>query len=66
MATYIPIVRTWKRDGSVNVMDIRTAVGNLKRFHQLKPESIIKKLQDGEALESPLAYYALSPVSVAA
>jgi hypothetical protein len=66
LAIYPVVVRTWKRDGSHDVMSLDAAVENLSRNEpesagsiEDRREAVKRALLAGETLETRLASFAL-------
>jgi hypothetical protein len=64
--SYQTVVRTWKRDGSRDIMSLDAAVENLSRNErdaagstEDRRESVRRALLAGEMLETPLASFAM-------
>ena len=57
----VDIVRTWKRDGAINVMDIADAIANLQsncaEVQGMKATAIGWRLISGERFETPHAIF---------
>ena len=56
------VLRTWKRDFSVNEMYLGAAAANLKHNGTCDVETARRKLLLGETLHTKLAFFKLAPV----
>lgn len=51
------VIRTWKRDLSVNRMTLSAACANLTRNAKLSSDEAYRLLVNGDAVETPLASF---------